>query len=125
MSSPPPKLVPEQAEEALTQIYDRFNLKENRERLTALVQECNASENPLAAKMMRFPGVISGMVADIMENHGFHESQMMAGMAQIQMHAAKNPAMSHKVGVLMKAFMGNLEGEEGAVGEEEEAEECD
>ena len=121
MSSSVPSLSADESERALTEIYERFTEPTNRAKLQSLVQECNQAENPLVAKMQRFPPLVTTIVKDLMAKYGFPEAQMMQGMTQIQMQAARNPAMQHKVGVLMQAFMGNLPEEEGT----EEAEECD
>lgn len=42
---------------------------------------------------------------------------------QIQMHAAKDPAMAHKTGILMQAFQGKFP--EDGPAESEQAEMCD
>jgi len=118
----PPVLTPAQAEEALNAIYARFTLPENRLKLTNLVEECNKAENPLVAKMTKFPPLVTSLLSDLMEGYGFDpEKEIMAGITQIQLHAAKNAGMQGKVGILMQAFMGNIPAEEGM----EEAEECD
>lgn len=105
---PPPQLTVEQARVALEEIYKRFSDPENRSKLHALVEECNKDENPMMAKMMKFPKLVGAMLKDLMEGLGFQEKDMMQAIFQIQMHAAKDPGMQSKVGILMQAFSGNL-----------------
>lgn len=120
--TPPPVLTPEQAKGALEQIYERFTQPEVKQRLEALVEECNKTENPIMAKMMKFPGVVSELLADLMAELGFQQKDIMAGVMQIQMHAAKDPSMASKVGILMQAFSGNIPKHEEST---TEAEICD
>lgn len=117
----PPQLTPEQAKSALTEIFSRFQKEENKLRFEALVKECEAEENPMMAKMQKFPPLVTEVLKDLMESLGFQESELMMGVMQIQMHAAKDPDMSSKVGILMQAFTGNIP----APAATEEAEMCD
>lgn len=76
---PTPQITPEQAKEALDEIYDRFTQPENKVMLVNLVKECDKEENPAMAKMMKFPPIISNMLKDLMDRLGFAENEIMLG----------------------------------------------
>ncbi|CAD7951004.1 unnamed protein product [Amoebophrya sp. A120] len=121
----PPQLTPEQAKTALDEIWNRFQQPGNKKKLTDLVDECNNAENPMMAKMQKFPAAVTEIVGDLMAALGFQETELMMGVFQIQMHAAKDPDMQHKVGFLMQAFTGNMPSEKSCDAGCCEAEVCD
>lgn len=120
--TPPPQLTPDQAKDALERIWTTFHQPDNKKRLVTLVKECNAAENPVMEKMQKFPKLVGELLKDLMDELGFAENQIMMGIMQIQMHAAKSPEMTSKVGILMQAFSGQITEDEG---ETAEAEVCD
>ena len=83
-------------------------------------------------KMMKMSTTVRNMCGGIMAKHGFEESEIMAGIVQIQAHSLKDVQMSHQVQLLTQAFAGNIPSASsidevmgGMDSTEEEAEICD
>lgn len=78
-----PSLTPEQAKTALNEIWARFQRDESRQMFESLVAECNQAENPLQAKMLKFPPAVQSVCADLMAELGFNETTFMMGIHSI------------------------------------------
>jgi len=110
--SGPPKLTQETARALLEKALTVFAVPANKERLTALVAECDAGppESAQMMKMMKLMPAVQEMMADTLKDAGYAATDLMSVITQIMAFGPSDPTIQAGTEKLMKAAQGDLSG---------------
>jgi len=110
--SGPPKLTQETARALLEKALTVFAVPANKEKLTALVTECDAGppESAQMMKMMKLMPAVQEMMADTLKDAGYAATDLMSVITQIMAFGPSDPTIQAGTETLMKAAQGDLSG---------------
>eukprot|EP00929_Paragymnodinium_shiwhaense_P115736 TRINITY_DN847_c1_g1_i1.p1 TRINITY_DN847_c1_g1~~TRINITY_DN847_c1_g1_i1.p1 ORF type:complete len:332 (-),score=107.76 TRINITY_DN847_c1_g1_i1:85-1080(-) len=106
----PPKLDCKQARELLTKALQTFKQPENKEKLMAIVKECEGMDPSQAgmAKMMKLMPAVQQMMGSTIQEYGFGPNDLMAVTMQVQAFGTEDPTIAEDSAKLMKAVSGDF-----------------
>jgi len=105
----PPALTKEIARALLTKALTTFKETANKEKLLAIVKECEAmGEQANMMKMMKLMPAVTEMMGPTMVEYGYGPSDAMSVVMQVQAFGAEDPTIAEDVAKLMKAAQGDL-----------------
>jgi FKBP-type peptidyl-prolyl cis-trans isomerase FklB len=107
-----PALNKETARQLLTKALNTFRIPANKEKLEAIVKECEG-EDPAQAqmmKMMKLMPEVQTILSDTLKEFNFGPGDLMTATMQIQAFAGDDPSIAADIGKVMKAVQGDIQG---------------
>jgi len=106
----PPKLTKEKARELLTKAIDTFKEQSNKEKLEALLKECESADPAQAPmmKMMKLMPAVQQLMGPTLTEFGFGPNDLMSVVMQVQAFGPEDPSIAEDCAKLMKASTGDL-----------------
>jgi len=106
----PPALTKETARELLTKVLDTVKIPANKEKLEALLKECEGGDPAQAGmmKMMKLMPAVQTMLGPALVAAGYKESDLMSVAMQIKAFDGADASIAADTAILMSAMQGDL-----------------
>ena len=106
----PAPMTKETARELLTKVLDTVKVPANKEKLEAIVKECEGGDPAQAPmmKMMKLMPAVQGMLGGVLVDAGYTQNDLMTVAMQIQGFAGQDPSIAADCAALMAAMQGDV-----------------